>query len=75
MSTPDPDPDRTAGLNERHTLAEGDTPPGEGGISGISYPEPPEVGRAWGPWAIGVIILVAVAVSVMLIGMIIALSG
>ncbi|MFF8772614.1 DUF6480 family protein [Kitasatospora sp. NPDC015120] len=75
MATPDPDPDRTPGLDPRGTLPPGgDTPPAEGGISGISHPEPVEVRRAWGRWPAVVIVLAAVAVSVMLIGMIVALS-
>ncbi|GAA1392651.1 hypothetical protein GCM10009639_24660 [Kitasatospora putterlickiae] len=76
MATPDPDPDRTPGLDRRGTLpAGGDTPPAEGGISGISHPEPEEVRKAWGRWPAVVIVLVAVAVSAMLIGMIVALSA
>lgn len=57
MSTPDPDPLHTAGLNDEHTLRDSDTPPAEGGISGISHPEPPELRHAWGP---GVLVTVAV---------------
>lgn len=70
MTTPDPDPDRTPGLDERGTLPGGDTPPAEGGTSGISHPEPPEVRRAWGIWPGILVILLALAVSVMLIAMI-----
>ncbi|RKE17235.1 DUF6480 family protein [Streptomyces sp. TLI_171] len=49
MATPDPDPLHTPGLNADHTLKGGDTPPAEGGISGISHPEPPELRHPWGP--------------------------
>ncbi|GAA2275554.1 MULTISPECIES: DUF6480 family protein [Kitasatospora] len=75
MSTQDPDPYLTPGLDSHRTLPVGETPPVEGSISGISRPEPPEVRRAWGVWLAVLIVLLAVTVSVMLIGMVIALSS
>lgn len=74
MATPDPEPDRTPALDEHGALPGGDTPPAEGGISGISHPEPPEVRRAWGPWPAAVIVLLAAVVSLMLVGMIVVLT-
>ncbi|MFI6849462.1 DUF6480 family protein [Kitasatospora sp. NBC_00085] len=75
MATPDPDPYHTPGLDSRHTLPSGETPPAEGGVSGVSHPEPSEVHRAWAISPLVLIVLVAVVVSAMLIGMIFALSG
>lgn len=74
MTTPDPDPERTPALDERGTLPGGDTPPAEGGISGISHPEPVELRRAWGIWPAVVIVLLALAVSAMLVAMIVMLA-
>ncbi|MCG6494244.1 DUF6480 family protein [Kitasatospora sp. A2-31] len=74
MTTPDPDPDRTPALDEHGTLPAGETPPAEGGISGISHPEPVEVRKAWGAWPAFLIILMALAASAMLIGMMVALA-
>ncbi|MFJ6384096.1 DUF6480 family protein [Kitasatospora sp. NPDC092039] len=70
MTTPDPDPDRTPALDEHGALPGGDTPPAEGGTSGISHPEPEELRKAWGIWPAVVIVAIAVAVSVMLVAMI-----
>ncbi|MFH9347711.1 DUF6480 family protein [Kitasatospora sp. NPDC017646] len=74
MTSPDPEPDRTPALDEHGALPGGDTPPAEGGISGISHPEPVEVRRAWGPWPAVLIVLLAVAVSAMLVGMLVVLA-
>ncbi|MEE1787085.1 DUF6480 family protein [Streptomyces sp. SP17BM10] len=74
MTTPDPDPERTPALDERGTLPGGDTPPAEGGISGISHPEPEELRTAWGIWPAVVIVVLALAVSVMLVAMIFVLT-
>ncbi len=71
MSTPDPDPRRTAGLTGDHTLRGGDTPPAEGGISGISHPEPPELRHAWGPATL--VTLVVVLVCLLVAGIVLAL--
>ncbi|MCC9305901.1 DUF6480 family protein [Kitasatospora sp. RB6PN24] len=74
MTTPDPDPTTTPGLEHGTTPPQGDTPPAEGGISGISHPEPPELRRAWGPWPAVLIVVIAVVFALILIGSIIALT-
>ncbi|MFD0279595.1 DUF6480 family protein [Kitasatospora sp. NPDC127111] len=69
MSTPDPDPRHTAGLDGHRTLRRGDTPPAEGGISGISHPEPPELRHAWGPApliTVAAVIVVLIVVAIVL---------
>ncbi|GAA4883236.1 DUF6480 family protein [Kitasatospora terrestris] len=71
MSTPDPDPRHTPGLTGDGTLRDGDTPPAEGGISGISHPEPPEVTHAWGPATL--ITFVAVLVCLVIAGIVLGL--
>ncbi|MDY0810629.1 DUF6480 family protein [Kitasatospora purpeofusca] len=75
MTTPDPDPATSPGTDHRGNTLPHDTPPAEGGIFGISTPEPEELRHAWGSWPAWLIILLAVAVSVMLIAMIVALSS
>ncbi|MGK4585472.1 DUF6480 family protein [Kitasatospora sp. HPMI-4] len=75
MSTQDPDPYLTPGLDSHRTLPVGETPPVEGSISGISHTEPSEVRKAWEVLPMVLIVLLAVSVSVMLIGMVVALSS
>ncbi|MEU3574131.1 DUF6480 family protein [Kitasatospora sp. NPDC036755] len=74
MTTPDPEPERTPALDAHHTLPGGDTPPAEGGIFGISHPEPVELRQAWGPWPAVLIVLLALAVSALLVGMVFYLT-
>ncbi|WP_354637992.1 DUF6480 family protein [Kitasatospora camelliae] len=74
MTSPDPEPRGTAGVDARGNPFPGDTPPAEGGVSGISTPEPPELRHAWGTWPAWLVVLLCVAVSLMLIGVIIALA-
>ena len=42
---PDPDPERTPGLDSGGSVAPGDTPPAGGQTSGLSTPQPGEQGR------------------------------
>jgi hypothetical protein len=56
---PDPDPDRTPGLEPGGGVRPGDTPPESGGTSGLSHPQPMP-GRAipiWTTVLIGVVVL------------------
>jgi hypothetical protein len=74
ITTPDPEPGRTPGLEPGGGVPPGETPPAEGSTSGIAHPEPVELRRAWGPWPAAVVIGLAVVVALMLIFMIIALT-
>lgn len=70
---PDPDPDRTPGLEPGGGVRPGDTPPDSGSTSGLSHPQPMP-GRAGPIWTyiiVGVIVVCAVGVVVaQLIGLI-----
>lgn len=73
MTTPDPDPRRTPGLEPGGTVPPGETPPAEGGTSGISHPEPPELRKAWGTMPLVLILFVVALVAIGLIGMAVVL--
>lgn len=73
MTTPDPDPRRTPGLEPGGTVPPGETPPAEGGTSGISHPEPPELRKAWGAMPLVLILFVVALVAIGLIGMAVVL--
>ncbi|MGW1504302.1 DUF6480 family protein [Streptomyces mirabilis] len=75
MTTPDPDPTRTPRIEPGRGVPPGETPPAEGGIYGISHPEPPGVGKGWGPMAIVLIMVVVALVAIGLIAMVVALIG
>jgi hypothetical protein len=51
----------------------GETPPAEGGTSGIAHPEPPELRKGWGPMPLILIWLVVALVAIGLIAMAVAL--
>lgn len=74
MTTPDPDPRRTPGLEPGGTVPSGETPPAEGGTSGISHPEPPELRKAWGAMPLVLIMVVVALVVIGLIGMAVAVA-
>ncbi|GAX57984.1 DUF6480 family protein [Streptomyces olivochromogenes] len=74
MTTPDPDPTRTPGIEQGRGVSPGETPPAEGGISGISHPES-STGKAWGPMALVLIMVVVALVAIGLIAMVVALIG
>ncbi|MEV0691583.1 DUF6480 family protein [Streptomyces sp. NPDC050388] len=73
MTTPDPDPRRTPGIEPGGGVSPGETPPAEGGTYGISYPEPHEPRKGWGTMAIVLIMAVVVLVAIGLIAMVVAL--
>ncbi|MFD8594360.1 DUF6480 family protein [Kitasatospora sp. NPDC059646] len=74
MTTPDPDPEVTPGLDRGGNPLPGDTPPAEGGTSGISHPEPPELGRATSTWPVVPIVLIALLIATMMIAMLVTLN-
>ncbi|MER5604262.1 DUF6480 family protein [Streptomyces sp. NPDC002265] len=47
MTTPDPEPRRTAGLESGGGMSSGQTPPAEGGTFGISTPS--QLHKDWAP--------------------------
>ncbi|WP_434445932.1 DUF6480 family protein [Lentzea sp. E54] len=62
---PDPDPQRTPGLEPGGGVRPGDTPPESGQTSGLSHHEPKPPGRATTGIVIGIIVVVAVLVAAM----------
>ncbi|UUU29959.1 DUF6480 family protein [Streptomyces sp. CA-210063] len=73
MTTPDPDPRRTPGVEPGGGVPPGETPPAEGGTYGISHPEPPELRKGWGPMPLALIMVVVALIAIGLIGMAVAL--
>ncbi|MET7475973.1 DUF6480 family protein [Streptomyces sp. NPDC005648] len=73
MTTPDPDPRRTPGVETGGGVAPGETPPAEGGTHGISHPEPPELRKGWGAMPLVLIMAIVALVAVGLIAMVVAL--
>ncbi len=73
MTTPDPDPRGTPGLEPGGGVTPGETPPAEGGTYGISHPEPPELRKGWGAMPLTLIMVVVALVAVGLIAMMVAL--
>ncbi|MER6267948.1 DUF6480 family protein [Streptomyces sp900105755] len=75
MTTPDPAPGRTPGLEPSGGVPPGETPPAEGSISGISHPEPPELRKGWAAMPLILIMTVVLLVAIGLIAMVVALIG
>ncbi|MGY0065647.1 DUF6480 family protein [Streptomyces sp. QTS137] len=73
MTTPDPDPRRTPGVEPGGEVPPGETPPAEGGTYGISHPEPPELRKGWGAMSLALIMVVVALVAIGLIGMLVTL--
>ncbi|MDC0771472.1 DUF6480 family protein [Streptomyces sp. HD] len=73
MTTPDPEPKRTPGLEPGGEVPPGENPPAEGGTYGISHPEPPELRKGWGPMPLVLIMVVVALVAIGLIAMAVAL--
>ena len=70
MTSPDPEPRRTPGLEPGGGVPPGETPPAEAsGTSGISHPQP-ELRKGWGPMPLT---LIMVVVAIGLIAMAVAL--
>ncbi|MET7846397.1 DUF6480 family protein [Streptomyces sp. NPDC055059] len=72
MTSPRAEPGRAPGLKPSVGMPPGETPPAEGGTSGISYPEP-ELRKGWGPMPLALIMLVVALVAVGLIAMAVVL--
>lgn len=73
MTTPDPDPTRTPGVEPGGQAPTGETPPAEGGTYGISHPEPPELRKGWAAMPLVLIMAVVALVAIGLIAMVVAL--
>ncbi|UUU25806.1 DUF6480 family protein [Streptomyces sp. DSM 40750] len=73
MTTPDPDPRRTPGVEPGGGVSPGETPPAEGGTYGISHPEPPELRKGWGPMPLTLIMVVVALIAIGLLGMAVVL--
>ncbi|MCL6734560.1 DUF6480 family protein [Streptomyces neyagawaensis] len=74
MTSPDPEPNRTTGLEPGGGVPPGETPPAEGGTSGVARPDPPAVRRkGWGALPLVLIILLAAVIAIGLIGMAVSL--
>ncbi|MGW1952797.1 DUF6480 family protein [Streptomyces sp. NPDC001920] len=67
MTSPDPEPTRTPGLEPGSGVPPGETPPAESGsTSAISHPQT-ELRKGWGP---GPLVLIMVIVALVAIGLI-----
>ncbi|MER7838137.1 DUF6480 family protein [Streptomyces sp. NPDC096040] len=73
MTTPDPEPERTPGLEPGGGVSPGETPPAEGSTSGISHPEPPELRKGWSTMPLVLIMVVVALIAIGLIAMAVAL--
>ncbi len=61
MTSPDPDPADTPGLEPGGGVPPGETPPGESAISGLSHQEAPP-GRIITPVALTIIVIIVLLV-------------
>jgi hypothetical protein len=73
MTTPDPEPERTPGLEPGGGVSPGETPPAEGSTSGIAHPEPPEMRKGWSTMPLVLIMVVVALIAIGLIAMAVAL--
>jgi hypothetical protein len=64
---PDPDPQRTPGLEPGGGVRPGDTPPDSGQTSGLSHHEPNPPSRTTTRVIVGLILLMALLVGAMLL--------
>ncbi|MGW0710106.1 DUF6480 family protein [Streptomyces sp. NPDC002643] len=73
MTSPDPEPTRTPGLEPGGAVPPGETPPAEGSTSAVSHREQRELRKGWGPLPLTLIMLVVALVAIGLVAMAIAL--
>ncbi|MGW1727486.1 DUF6480 family protein [Streptomyces sp. NPDC002306] len=71
-TTPHPDPQRMRTVKPSGGVSPGETPPAEGGTSGISYPVP-ELRKGWAAMPLTLIMVVVALIAVGLIAMAVAL--
>jgi hypothetical protein len=62
MTTPDPDPSETTGLEPGGGVPPGETPPAESSIAGVSHHEDPP-GRTITPVSLAIIVILVVLVA------------
>ncbi|MCG7284913.1 DUF6480 family protein [Cellulomonas sp. ACRRI] len=75
MSTPDPDPENTPGLEPGGGVAPGDTPPGESSTSGAAFQEPDLPSRRTN-WLVYALVGVVVVLALLLfVGYVVGLLG
>ncbi|MDQ0937712.1 DUF6480 family protein [Streptomyces turgidiscabies] len=73
MTSPDPEPSQTPGLEPGGGVPPGETPPAEaGGTSGISHPQT-ELRKGWGAMPLVLIMVMVALVAIGLIAMVVAL--
>ncbi|MCP9946945.1 DUF6480 family protein [Streptomyces somaliensis] len=63
INPPDPDPDRTAGLDAGGSAVPGDTPPAEGSTSGAGPQETHNPPTGWAKAPLAIILLLVVLIA------------
>ncbi|MER6677204.1 DUF6480 family protein [Streptomyces sp. NPDC000983] len=74
MSSPDPEPTRTPGVDSGGQVSPEETPPAEGGTFG-THPDPPELrNKGWAAAPLTVILVLVALVAIGLIAMVVAMA-